>query len=170
MVELKLAIQQLDKTTVNCDVNSDFEENWKLLLPCNTKEEFQEFDNKIKSDQDFRQKLAQKFINLINKRTTIVRNVGEIMRFCLSRDLALKFNPVKPSEGKLFTFVNTNLYNVVKASLLSTFSSIENAMSESEVRKIVSTVLHHSRDWEGGRVKRQKKIRESHEDTTLPQD
>ena len=63
MIELKLAVQQLEKTKVNCDVNSDFEQNWKLLLPCNTKEEFQEFDNKIKTDQDFRQKL----VNFYNK-------------------------------------------------------------------------------------------------------
>lgn len=57
---------------------------------------------------------ALKFVHMANKRTTIVRNMGEILCFCLTRNVALKFNPAKVADGELFTFVNTNLYNVVK--------------------------------------------------------
>ncbi|XP_076286645.1 uncharacterized protein LOC143212120 isoform X2 [Lasioglossum baleicum] len=159
MVDVKAALEQLLERTTNgssCDVIPDYEDNWKFL-PCRTIEEFQKFDERIKEEIDFRQKLTQKFINIINKRATIVRNMGEILRFSLSRELALKCNPVKQAEGKLFVFTNTNLYNVVKAALLSALSNNENPFNESDIIKVVATVLHHCRDWEGGRVKRQKK-------------
>lgn len=73
LVDLKLAIKQLEKTTtVNCDVNSDFEINWKLL-PCNTKEEFETFDERIRTDLDFLQKVVNFYIIVLLFRLYLLR-------------------------------------------------------------------------------------------------
>ncbi|XP_076299581.1 uncharacterized protein LOC143218332 [Lasioglossum baleicum] len=97
MVDIKATLNELlgrsidHKSTNNsCDVISDFNEIWKL--PCQTVEDFKIFDEKIGKEIDVRKKLAHKFISIINKRTTIVRNMSEILRYCLSREVALRCN------------------------------------------------------------------------------
>jgi len=45
----------------------------------------------------------------LNRKTTVTRNVGEILRMYFSQDLAIKFTTVKAVPGK-YVFRGTELY------------------------------------------------------------
>ncbi|XP_034935113.1 uncharacterized protein [Chelonus insularis] len=81
-------------------IMSDGEEsNPNVKLPCQTKEIFDQLEEALK-DKDYNSKMIRKFLRMMNKELPIVKNTSAMIKHCLSRDLALQFNLLKPNDKK----------------------------------------------------------------------
>ncbi|XP_053595198.1 uncharacterized protein LOC128667766 isoform X1 [Microplitis demolitor] len=128
-----------------------------IKLPCTEVTDFDQFNDKLKDDQNYRQNIIRRLIPLINIKQSIVKNVTPMIRFGMARELALKFNLKKANDKRPKIFINTEFYKVLKVVIVNKFSKSENEpLSDSVVNESIASVLNHCGDWEGGRTVRKK--------------
>lgn len=116
--------------------------NKPIQIPCKTKEEFDHLEEMLK-DKIHHSKMVfifffheisillylkfnsksiykfqiRKFIRMVNKSLPMVKNTLAIIKHCLSRNIALQFNLMKPNEKRIYTLNNTNLYKIIKSKI-----------------------------------------------------
>ncbi|XP_057663419.1 uncharacterized protein LOC130898266 [Diorhabda carinulata] len=95
------------------------------------------------------------------KTITITRNFGELLRYCISRDVGLMFAPVKTSKKKSHVFKDTCLFKVIKATLRKVFSKPGEDVPDQNILDAMASALHNCKDWDGGRTARSKKPAEA---------
>ncbi|XP_034946339.1 uncharacterized protein [Chelonus insularis] len=137
-----------------------FDEETEEILkycPCLTIEVFDEFEQKLKTNEDFNKKMVKKLMIKINTSQRIVQNVSTMMRVFMSREVALQLN-LKPAADDKKIFVDTSFYKIIKAIIIKKFTKSEpNPIEEKVIIHSVASVLYNCKDWEGKGAERRRK-------------
>ncbi|XP_043266800.1 uncharacterized protein [Venturia canescens] len=132
------------------DWNKNFtEEVLDFSLPCRNHDEFNKLNEEIATSEQFRKKLIRQILLSINKKTGLRRNMGQIIRKYMSRDLALSFTTSKAVTGK-HVFSESKLYLCLKDAVSSVFKEEDGAnLTEPTFKESVRIVFNNAKDWDG---------------------
>ncbi|XP_011313617.1 uncharacterized protein [Fopius arisanus] len=136
--------------TANEDVESEAEED-KLALPCQSMFEFKAFNAKLNVDKIYRTKIKLRVKSQITKKDRATKNVTDILKLFMNRQVGMRFTAVKKTNGKEL-FNETSLYKLLEGILVG---SREDITTSKEFSQVVGRVFNNVKDWEGHRFLRQ---------------
>ncbi|XP_045449705.1 uncharacterized protein LOC123658311 [Melitaea cinxia] len=127
----------------------------EFVFPLSTIEEFDKFNEKLK-DEIYKNKINKRLYFSLNGKHTITRNMGNIIRAYISRDVALSYVAVKTTSKKK-VFKDTTFFTSIKTAIRQKFENNQEIIPDSKLHQALSSVLNNAKDWDGYRVARIKK-------------
>ncbi|XP_043480340.1 uncharacterized protein LOC122510018 isoform X2 [Leptopilina heterotoma] len=137
-----------------------FEEENRLKLPFKQKEEFEKFDNDLSVDSELHENFKNSLPKEFDAKLHLRGSIKNIIKKYLNKELIMQYTVSKKKEGRsLFcdTTMYKCMYGVLKETHVDITSGGKQQISEKYFASELGTVFSSSKDWEGGRISRQKK-------------
>ncbi|XP_043271934.1 outer spore wall assembly protein SHE10-like isoform X2 [Venturia canescens] len=124
-----------------------------IEIPIKSFDDFAKHEEQLKITS-YRKKMMFRMLSIVSDKLTLTKNIGNILRTYLSRDIAMQFTSVKPMPNK-HVFKSTEIYSCVKDAVIKVFSkSVTTPLSEENILKSLRSVLDNAKDWDGQRFVR----------------
>ncbi|XP_015126385.1 uncharacterized protein LOC107047962 isoform X2 [Diachasma alloeum] len=135
----------------------NFTNKYMIDLPLKTLEEFDAFDEKLKTDDEFLNDFGQSLVVLFDRDERLTRTVTIILRRYLSRELAMKFTATKQSATKL-VFKETKFCSCMFDILSQLYNKDHRRLPMNEKRfySTLSSIFPNAKDWDGCRSLRRR--------------
>ncbi|XP_044013956.1 uncharacterized protein LOC122856335 [Aphidius gifuensis] len=129
-------------------------------LYCNTLEEFDILDARLEV-QDFNKQMQENIVKFVNPSMTIQRNISDVLKQILSKDVLSKFTAQKATKDKSRIFLETKMWQCIENVLNQEWEADRLPIPKSrELSQDLGAAMNSSRDW----GKKRRKINTIHVD------